>query len=201
MITLIMDCATVLAAILHATGHATETWGGTVSLWDAKFTNILELINFCFLFVFMLHIVNYKWLSLIMSTTAREHGLLRSHYSAAFFGAAYVPVILGHHLWVDQGTAVKLQLFAMCTYWTVFYRKEQEVRMWEEERDKWHEQLRQMRITLAEYERDMRRDPTPARERGTRAALVAFRTAKARIKEKERLLFRGGYLREAKRFP
>lgn len=66
MITLIMDCATVLAAILHATGHATETWGGTVSLWDAKFTNILELINFCFLFVFMLHIVNYKWLSLIM---------------------------------------------------------------------------------------------------------------------------------------
>lgn len=66
MITLIMDCATVLAAILHATGHATETWGGTVSLWDAKFTNVIELINLCFLFVFMLHIVNYKWLSLIM---------------------------------------------------------------------------------------------------------------------------------------
>ncbi|KAL1886447.1 hypothetical protein Plec18167_000378 [Paecilomyces lecythidis] len=108
---------------------------------------------------------------------------------------------MGDALCVDRRFSVIMQLFAMCVYWTVFYRKEQNVRMYEEERDKWHEQLREMQIIIARHERDMQQNPTPEREGAMRAALVAMRAAKRKVKEKEKALFQGGYLRKIKDLP
>lgn len=86
-------------------------------------------------------------------------------------------------------------------YWIVFNRKEQNVRMYEEERDKWHERLREMTIIIARHAQDVQQNPTPERKAAMRAALTAMRAAKKKVKEKERALFQGGYLRNIKDLP
>ncbi|GAD95330.1 hypothetical protein PVAR5_3972 [Paecilomyces variotii No. 5] len=198
MITFFIDSATVLAAILFVTRDAQNSL--KIPLRDAHLTNIVEAINSILLSNFLFDVVRHKWLTLIMSTNAPEHVLHKFSYSAAFSLAYHISTI-GNALCVDRTVTVIVQLFAMCTYWTVFNKREQNVRMYEEERDKWHEQLRELQATIARRQQDIRQNPTPEREQSIRAALAALRTAKKHVKDHERALFRGGYLRKIKGVP
>ncbi|KAL1856000.1 hypothetical protein Plec18170_003867 [Paecilomyces lecythidis] len=187
-----MDGATVLAVLLYVTEHY---------LRDTSFTSIIEpIIKTVFLSNFLFDVVTKKWLSLIMSTTAPEHGLFKTAYFAAFLAAYNIPTI-GSLLCVDKRICAIVQLVAIYMYWIVFNRKEQNVRMYEEERDKWHEQLREMTIIIAQHAQDVEQNPTAERKGAMRAALAAMRAAKKKVREKERALFQGGYLRNIKDLP